>query len=165
MEIKNASMTIFAQYRSLLKIELVMAVAALFMVAGCQKQESHQVRASDLVRKYLRVNNAKELTDENIREGLFKIVPPGSSVSEIFERMANIGLGAGHCAPGEDDGSPFANMPYCGIRSSEGSCGKEYANYNFYFVIDKSPNIRNLFEAGATKLRDIKIDRWIRECR
>jgi hypothetical protein len=115
--------------------------------------------------KYFQIDSTMELTDENIQRAILKIVPPGSSVSEIFERMAGTGLGAGHCAPGEDDGTPFSGMPYCGIRSSEDACGEEYVNYNIYFIIEKKPGMKDLFEPGATKLRDIKIDRWTRQCK
>lgn len=146
------------------KTNLVVAVV-LFAITGCSERQPQQVRASDLMHKYIQIANTRELTDENIREAIFKIVPPGSSVSEVFERMASTGLGAGHCAPGEDDGSLFSGMPYCGIRSSEETCGNEYVNYNIHFVAEKKPGMNDLFEPGATKLLDIKVNRWTRECK
>lgn len=146
-------------------VRTVISVVALLVTVDCSKQQSQHVRASDLVHKYLQIEESKELTDKNIRDALFKIIPPDSSIAEVFEKMANTGLGTGHCAPGENDGGPFSGMPYCGIRSSEGTCGKEYENYNIHFAIDRKPNMKDLFEPGATQLRDVKVDRWTRKCK
>lgn len=137
-------------------------IVALFVNTACSEQP---IRASDILYSHLNIERSKELADKNIRDALLDIVPLGSSVDEIFKKMTDVGIGPNACAPGEDDGSEFSSMPYCGVRSSEGTCGEGYVNFNIYFVVEKKKNMRDLFEPGATKLVDIKVGRWVRKCR
>lgn len=137
----------------------------MFFLISMEACSQKQIQASDRVRTYLKIESGVELTDENIRNAVLKLVPVGTAVTDIFERMSKTGLGPGHCAPGEIDGTAFSGLPYCEFRSSEDACGDKYVNYNIYFVLAKKPEIKNLFETGATSLKDIKVNRWTRPCR
>ena len=136
-----------------------------FLLISTEACSQKQIRASDRVRTYLKIESSVELTDKNIKDAVLKIVPVGTSVTDIFEKMANTGLGSGHCAPGEIDDTAFSNLPYCEFRSSDDTCGDEYVNYNIYFVLAMKPGMKDLFEPGATSLQGIKVNRWVRPCR
>lgn len=141
---------------------LVLSIAVFCVVCvGC---DSRPKKAIDGIRTSLRIDSARELSDSNIRAAVLSVLPVGSSIADVFEKMASSGLGPGHCAPGEVDGGPHSGLPNCEFRSDENTCGAEYVNFNIYFVLDQDPKANDLFAPGATRLRDVKVQRWTREC-
>ena len=151
------------QYRLIVFSLFVLTFGACSVHTAARKQSPQ--RASALIYQYLNIDKSKELTDEAIQDAVFKLVPQGASMEKIFELFEKTGLGPSHCAPGEYDETPFAGMPYCEFRSSEKTCGEKYVNYNIHFVMKNNPSQMQLEPGDTLGFREVKVNRWIRECR
>lgn len=127
--------------------------ALLFMLIACAPACSWGETGSEYVRRYFDIDVGTELSAEVVRQAVLRIVPVGTEIEQVVEKLSARGLSHPNW-PNNPTGSricfPDRTPIVCQFRSPKQSRNKDEPNWSVEFSFDMKNN-----------LEDVEVRKWI----